>query len=175
MLVVHPLEPIFNERSRALILGTMPSPKSREARFYYAHPQNRFWRVLAAVFDSPLAETNDERRAFVLSHRLALWDVLKSCEIAGASDASIKNAVANDLSVVLCRAPIRAIFCTGTRAAALYRRLIEPRTGIPAIALPSTSPANCAVSFERLCAAYGQIRECVQARSESSLRAEQTQ
>ena len=150
----------------------MPSPKSREARFYYAHPQNRFWRVLAAVFGAPVAVTNEERRAFILSHRLALWDVLKSCEIAGASDASIKNAVANDLSVVLSRAPIRAIFCTGTRAAALYRRLIEPQTGIAAFALPSTSPANCAVSFDQLCAAYGQIRECVQARSEGSFSAE---
>ena len=156
--VVHPLEPIFDEHSRALILGTMPSPKSREVRFYYGHPQNRFWRVLAAVFDSPVPTTNDERREFVLSHRLALWDVLRSCEITGASDASIKNAAANDLSVILDHAPIRAIFCTGTRAAALYRRLIEPKTGIAAIALPSTSPANCAVSFEALCAAYAQIR-----------------
>ena len=158
MRVVHPLEPIFDEHSRALILGTMPSPKSREVRFYYGHPQNRFWRVLAAVFDSPVPTTNDERREFVLSHRLALWDVLRSCEITGASDASIKNAVANDLSVILDHAPIRAIFCTGTRAAALYRRMIEPKTGIAAIALPSTSPANCAVSFEALFASYAQIR-----------------
>ena len=161
MLVVHPLEPIFDEHSRALILGTMPSPKSREARFYYAHPQNRFWRVLAAVFDSPIPTTNGERRELVLSHRLALWDVLRSCEITGASDASIKNAMANDLSVILDHAQIRAIFCTGTRAAALYRRLIEPHTGISAVALPSTSPANCAVSFEALCAAYAQIRAVV--------------
>ena len=158
MRVVHPLEPIFDEHSRALILGTMPSPKSREVRFYYGHPQNRFWRVLAAVFDCAVPTTNDERREFVLSHRLALWDVLRSCEITGASDASIKNAVANDLSVILDHAPIRAIFCTGTRAVALYHRLIEPKTGIAAIALPSTSPANCAVSFEALCAAYAQIR-----------------
>ncbi len=158
MLVIHPLEPIFDEHSRALILGTMPSPKSREVRFYYGHPQNRFWRVLAAVFGCPVPTTNDERREFVLSHRLALWDVLRSCEIKGASDASIKNAAANDLSVILDHAPIRAIFCTGTRAAALYRRLIEPKTGIAAIALPSTSPANCAVSFEALCSAYAQIR-----------------
>ena len=158
MLVVHPLEPIFDEHSRALILGTMPSPKSREVRFYYGHPQNRFWRVLAAVFDCTVPTTNDERREFVLTHRLALWDVLRSCEISGASDASIKNAAANDLSVVLDHAPIRAIFCTGTRATALYRRLIEPKTGISAVALPSTSPANCAVSFEALCAAYAQIR-----------------
>ena len=162
MLVVHPLEPIFDEHSRALILGTMPSPKSREVRFYYGHPQNRFWRGLAAVFGCPVPTTNDERREFVLSHRLALWDVLRSCEISGASDASIKNAVANDLSVILDRAPIRAIFCTGTRAAALYRKLIEPKTGISAVALPSTSPANCAVSFEALCSAYAQIRKAAE-------------
>ena len=162
MRVVHPLEPIFDEHSRALILGTMPSPKSREVRFYYGHPQNRFWRVLAAVFDSPVPTTNDERREFVLSHRLALWDVLRSCEITGASDASIKDPVANDLSVILEQAPIRSIFCTGTRAASLYRRLIEPKTGIPAVTLPSPSPANCAVSFERLCAAYTAVRICVE-------------
>ncbi len=164
MLIVHPLEPLFDENSRALILGTMPSPKSREARFYYAHPQNRFWKVLAAVFEKPFPASVPERRAFVIGCRVALWDVLRSCEITGASDASIRNPVANDLSVVLDRAPIRAIFCTGTRAASLYRRLIEPKTGIPAVRLPSTSPANCAVSFDDLRAKYAVVRRCVESR-----------
>ena len=162
MHIVHPIAPLFDERSRALILGTMPSPKSREAGFYYGHPQNRFWRVLAAVFDSPFPVTADERKAFALSHRLALWDVLRSCEITGASDASIKDPIANDLSVILDQAPICSIFCTGTRAASLYRRLVEPKTGIPAVTLPSPSPANCAVSFERLRAAYTAVRICVE-------------
>lgn len=157
MRVVHPLEPIFSKRSRVLLLGTMPSPKSREARFYYAHPQNRFWRVLAALFAAPVPATNVERKKFILLHDLALWDVLHSCEIEGASDASIKNPVANDLSVILDQAPIRAVFCTGTRSAALYKRLLQPQTGRPAVALPSTSPANCAVSFAQLCDAYSQL------------------
>lgn len=163
MQVVHPIKPLFDENSRALILGTMPSPKSREACFYYAHPQNRFWKVLAAVFDAPFPATSAERTNFALSHGIALWDVLHSCEIVGASDASIKNPVANDLSVILAHAPIRAIFCTGRTAAALYKRLILPRTSIQAVTLPSPSPANCAVSFERLCSAYSIVRECVSA------------
>ncbi len=159
MLVVHPLEPIFGENSRVLILGTMPSPKSREACFYYAHPQNRFWRVLAALFGERVPTENPARRDFILKHRLALWDVLHSCEISGASDATIKNPVPNDLSLVLQNAPIRAIFCTGTKSWTLYRRLIEPTARQSAFRLPSTSPANCAVSFEQLCESYGKILE----------------
>lgn len=157
MLVVHPLEPVFDASSRVLILGTMPSPKSREAGFYYAHPQNRFWKVLAALFKSEIPFGREPRREFVLRHRIALWDVLRSCEISGASDASIKRPVPNDLSVILQRAPIQAIFCTGTKSAVFYSKLIEPVTGRQATTLPSPSPANCAVSFERLCAAYGAI------------------
>lgn len=157
MLIVHPLEPVFDTSSRVLILGTMSSPKSREAGFYYAHPQNRFWKVLAALFKSEIPFGREIRREFVLRRHIALWDVLRSCEIEGASDASIKRPVPNDLSVVLDRAPIQAIFCTGTKSAAFYRKLIEPVTKHSAITLPSTSPANCAVSFERLCAAYGAI------------------
>lgn len=163
MRIVHPIAPLFDKNSRALILGTMPSPKSREACFYYAHPQNRFWKVLAAVFVAPFPATTAERASFAISHGIALWDVLHSCEIAGASDASIRNPVANDLSVILKRAPVRAIFCTGRTAAALYRRLIQTQTGRPAVTLPSPSPANCAVSFERLCSAYSAVRECVSA------------
>ena len=157
MLIVHPLAPLYNSSSRVLILGTMPSPKSREARFFYAHPQNRFWRVLAAVFDEPLPPGTAERSRFILSHHLALWDVLHSCEITGASDSSIKNPVPNDLSTILKAAPIAAIFCTGAKSAALYKKLLLPVTNLPATTLPSPSPANCAVSFDRLCEAYRQI------------------
>lgn len=162
MHVVHPLRPLFDGNSRALILGTMPSPKSREAGFYYAHPRNRFWKVLAAVFDAPFPATVRQKRLFALSRRVALWDVLKSCDIAGASDASIKNPVANDLSVVLDSAPVREIFCTGTRAYSLYRRLLEPVTGRSAVLLPSPSPANCAVPFEALLPKYALVRRCVE-------------
>ncbi len=153
----HPLEPIFDEHSRILILGTMPSPKSREIGFYYGHPQNRFWRVLARLFDEPVATTNERRRDQLLRHHIALWDVLASCEIAGASDASITNAVPNDLSRILDVAPIEAVFCTGAKAAELYARHCEAQTGIPCVKLPSTSPANAAAKFEQLVSAYAEM------------------
>jgi TDG/mug DNA glycosylase family protein len=154
MRVIHPLDPIYDKNSRVLMLGTMPSPKSREAHFYYAHPQNRFWRVLSALFHEEIAPENTARAEFILKHHLALWDVLHSCEIQGASDASIKNAVPNDLSIILNNAPIQALFCTGKKSWSLYHRLIEPVNGRSAFCLPSTSPANCAVSFEKLCENY---------------------
>lgn len=162
MRVVHPIEPLYNSQSRVLVLGTMPSPKSREAGFYYAHPQNRFWRVLAAVFQAEVPRSTAERAHFALAHHIALWDVLHSCEITSASDASIKNAAANDLTPILSAAPISAIFCTGAKSAALYKKLIYPATHIEARQLPSPSPANCAVSFEKLCAAYSALAdECL--------------
>lgn len=153
-LVQHPLEPIFDERSRVLVLGTMPSPKSREVGFYYGHPQNRFWRVLARLFDEPLATTNERRRDQLLRHHIALWDVLASCEIEGASDASISKAVPNDLRRILDAAPIEAVFCTGAKAAELYARLCEDDCGLPAVKLPSTSPANAAVKLDELVEEY---------------------
>ena len=155
--IVHPLEPIFDERSRVLMLGSLPSPKSREVGFYYGHPQNRFWRVLAELFDEPLPSTNDRRRDLLLRHHIALWDVLASCDIDGASDASIANAVPNDFSRILDGAPIEAVFCTGSKAAELYTRLVAPVTGIPCTKLPSTSPANAAAKLRDLIDAYSVI------------------
>ncbi len=137
----------------------MPSPASREAGFYYAHPQNRFWRVLAKLFDEPLPQTTSERTAFALEHHLALWDVLASCEIAGASDASITNPCPNDLSVVLNRAPIRCICTTGKKAAQLYEKFdaaLYPH--LRHIALPSTSSANAAQNLDDLVKAYEPLK-----------------
>ena len=159
--IVHPLEPVFDARSRVLVLGTMPSPKSRELGFYYGNPQNRFWRVLAALWDEGLPETNEERRALCLSHCVALWDVLSSCTIAGASDASIVDPLPNDLSRVLDAAPVETIFCTGSTAARLYRRLVEPSLGRPCVALPSTSPANARMRLSDLVSAYAPLRDAV--------------
>lgn len=155
--IEHPLDPIFDERSRVLVLGSMPSPKSREVGFYYGHPQNRFWRVLAELFDEPMATTNERRRDQLLRHHIALWDVLASCTIEGASDASIVDAVPNDLGRILDAAPIEAVFCTGTKAADLYTKLIEPATGLPCVKLPSTSPANAAVQLPELVEAYSAL------------------
>lgn len=158
--VIHPLAPVFDERSRVLILGTMPSPKSRETGFYYGHPQNRFWRVMAELLDEPFPASREERLALALRCHFALWDVLASCVIRGADDGSIREPEANDLSAVLSAAPIEAIFTTGTKAAALYRKLCLPKTGVEAIALPSTSAANCRFySYEQLVKAYAAVKE----------------
>lgn len=155
--IIHSIEPVFDTESRVLILGTMPSPKSREVQFYYGHPQNRFWRVLAAVLGEELPQSVPEKKAMLLRHRIALWDVLAECEITGASDSSIRNPVANDLSVILDHAPVQAVFTTGATAWKLYTGLQKPHTGIEAVRLPSTSPANCAVKMEALTEAYKAI------------------
>lgn len=157
--VRHPLEAVFDKESRVLVLGTMPSPKSRETGFYYNHPQNRFWKVMAALFREPLPETNDEKRELVLEHGIALWDVLAECTIEGASDGSIADCVPNNIGSLLAKAPIEAIFCTGAKAAELYAKYCEPQTGMKATRLPSTSPVNAAVSLEQLIEAYQPIRQ----------------
>ena len=158
--VIHPLAPVFDAHSRVLILGTMPSPKSRETGFYYGHPQNRFWRVMAELLDEPFPASREERLALALRRHFALWDVLASCVIRGADDGSIREPEANDLSAVLSAAPIEAIFTTGTKAAALYRKLCLPKTGVEAISLPSTSAANCRFySYEQLVKAYAAVKE----------------
>ncbi|THG38945.1 DNA-deoxyinosine glycosylase [Adlercreutzia caecimuris] len=159
--VEHGIPPVFDGRSEVLVLGTMPSPKSREAGFFYGHPQNRFWRVLAALFDEPVPESNAERADLLLRHHIALWDVLASCDIEGASDASIRNARPNDLSRILHAAPVRHVFCTGATSARLYGKLCEPICGIAAQKLPSTSPANAAWSLPRLVEACRPVAEAV--------------
>jgi len=155
--VVHTIEPVWDGESRVLLLGTMPSPKSREAGFYYGHPQNRFWRVLALLFGEEIPPGSEGKRRFLLRHRIALWDVLQSCEIIGADDNSIKNPLVNDLAPMLAQSKIAAVFTTGAAAAGLYQKHCLPRTGLPAIALPSTSPANAACSLEVLTEKYRRI------------------
>ena len=161
--VHHPLEPVWDSRSRVLILGTMPSPKSREAGFYYGHPRNRFWPALAAIFSEEVPLGTAARRAFCLRHRIALWDVLASCEIQGASDSSIHSAVPNPIGELLEQAPIEAIFTTGQKAFSLYQKLCLPMTGRKALCLPSTSPANCAISLDALIERYQIIKSFVDA------------
>ena len=153
--VTHEIQPVFDSRSRVLLLGTMPSPASREQGFYYGHPQNRFWRVLAAIFNEPAPRTTDEKRDMLLRHHVALWDVLASCEIEGASDASIRDAQPNDLARIFDVADIRAVFATGTKAGELYHKLVEPTLGVPCTTLPSTSPANAKMKLDNLADAYG--------------------
>lgn len=158
--LTHTIAPTYDEHSRVLVLGSFPSPKSREYGFNYGHPQNRFWRVLAQLAGEDIPQTNDEKRAFCLRHGIALWDVIAECDISGASDTSIKNARANQLSLITSVAPIEAVFCTGAKAHELYRRLgCEQECGLPATRLPSTSPANAACSMDRLIEAYAAIFE----------------
>ena len=150
--------PVYGPQSRALILGSWPSPKSWEMGFYYGHPQNRFWPLLAALTgeSAPRREDVEAKRGIILRHGLALWDVLASCTIQGASDASIRDAVPEDIAALLARAPIRAVFCNGAQAHRLYVRYMQPVSGIPAARLPSTSPANAAWSLARLREAWGE-------------------
>ena len=152
--MIHPFEPIFDSNSRILILGTFPSVKSREQQFYYGHPQNRFWKVLAAVFNDAPPKTVPEKKDFLLKHNLALWDVISSCEITGSADSSIKNAVPNDISKILGAAHISHIFCNGSKAFELYNQHLLKKTGFQAEKLPSTSPANAAWTLEKLISAW---------------------
>lgn len=158
MLIVHTIEPVYDRQSKVLLLGSFPSPLSRRSGFYYGNPQNRFWQVLAAVFAVPVPVTNGEKRALLLSRGVALWDVLASCEIDGASDTSIRNPVPNDLSLIFAAAEIRAVFTTGSAALRLYRKHIFPLNGVKAEGLPSTSPANRGRwPFEKLVGEYAKI------------------
>ncbi|WOC31011.1 MULTISPECIES: DNA-deoxyinosine glycosylase [Caproicibacterium] len=157
--VIHPLEPVFAQNSRVLVLGTMPSPQSRKVGFYYGHPQNRFWKVLAAVLQEPVPETKQEKITMLLRNRIALWDVLHACRIHGADDASIQNPEVNDVAGLLQQTSIVRVYTTGKKAFSLYEKHLWPVTGLHAVCLPSTSPANCRVSLPQLVQAYQCILE----------------
>ncbi len=158
-MIHHPIPPIFDQNSRILILGSFPSQKSREQLFFYGHPQNRFWRVTAEVFGEPTPEPVEEKKRFLLRNRIALWDVIASCEITGSADSSIHHVVVNDLSEILSIARIEQIFVNGKTAQKYYNQYIRQQIGREAVCLPSTSPANAAWSQTRLIAAWGILKE----------------
>ncbi len=153
-MIVHPIPPLFDANSKTLILGSFPSVKSREAAFFYGHPQNRFWAVIAAVLGKEKPQNIEEKKRLVLENGIALWDVIASCEIEGSADSTIKNVTANDLSVIINNSRVNRIFVNGKTAEKYYIKYAFPKTGIKAVCLPSTSPANAAWSFEKLVEAW---------------------
>lgn len=157
-MLIHPIAPVYDKKSKILILGSFPSVKSRESNFFYGHPQNRFWKVVAAVFEEATPKSVEEKRAFLLRNHIAVWDVIRSCDIEGSSDSSIRNVTANDLSGILKAADIREIYVNGKAALKYYKKYTEGATGRPAFCLPSTSPANAAWNMERLIGEWKQIR-----------------
>ena len=155
----HTFGPVYDQNSRILILGSFPSVKSREQSFYYGHPQNRFWPLLSTLLKESLPQTIPDKRRMLLTHGIALWDVIESCTITGSSDSSIRDAEVNDFSLILKKAPIANIFANGAKAYDLYQKYAYPLTGRCSIKLPSTSPANAAWNMERLLDAWGVILE----------------
>ena len=153
----HTFAPIFSPSSKILILGTFPSVASRAEQFYYAHPQNRFWRVLCALTCKPLPKSIEEKIAFLEKNDIALWDVVQSCTIENSSDATIKEAKSNDITSLLATSNITHIYANGAKAHQLYMKLSYPQTQHSIIALPSTSPANAAYSLEKLLSAWSVI------------------
>lgn len=151
------LPPLHGDRASALILGSFPSPRSREQGFFYGHPQNRFWPLLAALTGEPVPAWEDieAKKAIILGHGLALWDTIGACEIRGASDASIRNVQPNDVAALIRRLGVRAVFCNGAASGRVYARYARASAGLPATVLPSTSPANAAWTLAKLQGAWG--------------------
>ena len=159
--IVHPIPPLFDQNSKKLILGSFPSIKSREAMFFYGHPQNRFWRLIAMIYGEDTPLSTEEKSKLILKHNLALWDSIKTCTITGSADSSVKDVVPNDLSVILENSRAERIFCNGAASYNLYKKYIFPSTGIEAVKLPSTSPANAAFGMDRLEDEWKILREYV--------------
>lgn len=157
--ILHPFPPLFDSESRTLILGSFPSVKSREAMFFYGHPQNRFWRLTALLCHEDTPQTIEEKSSLILRHHLALWDSIQSCTITGSSDSSVRDVVPNDLRVIFDNSKTERVFCNGALSHKMYMKYIYPQTGVAAVKLPSTSPANAAYSLERLAESWRVIME----------------
>lgn len=153
--VRHEFPPVYDEHSQILILGSFPSVKSREQQFFYGHPQNRFWKVIAALTQSEIPVTIEEKKKLLLENRIAVWDVIEQCEIIGSSDSSIKNVVPADIAKILKESSVQRIYANGDKAYRLYKKYCEKETGKKAEKLPSTSPANAIFTLDRLTESWG--------------------
>lgn len=158
--ICHTFEPVWDENSRILILGTFPSVKSRETNFYYGHPQNRFWKVIAGLTGKPVPDTVEEKRALLLESRIAIWDVIASCSITGSSDSSIRDVIPNEIPALLKQSRISRIYGNGAKACELYDRYVREQAGMEIVRLPSTSPANAAFGLERLLERWREALRC---------------
>lgn len=154
--IVHPFPPLYDANSEILILGSLPSVKSREQMFFYGHPQNRFWKVMSAVLGEALPTTIEQKKQMLLKHRIALWDTIYSCDIIGSSDSSIKNATPTDLGRILKESKVQRIFCNGGTSGRYFQKYQQKVLGMEATVLPSTSPANAAFSVEKLIQIWGE-------------------
>lgn len=159
--IIHPFLPLYDERSAILILGSLPSVKSREQMFFYGHPQNRFWPLMARILGEPVPDCIDAKKKLMLGHGIALWDTIGSCDIIGSGDSSIRNVEPTDLREIFDHAPIRAVFCNGKTSGLYYKKFHEPVLKKEAVILPSTSPANAAWSMDRLAEAWNVITEYI--------------
>lgn len=157
--VFHTFGAFYNRDSEILILGSMPSVKSRELGFYYMHPQNRFWQILSIVFNESIGNTIDDKKKFLSKHKIALWDVIQSCEISGSSDSSIKNVIVNDIKSIIDKSKIKYIYCTGKKSFELYNKFCFKTTNVSAVCLYSPSPANCAISLDKIVENYKVINK----------------
>ncbi|MCI6887336.1 MAG: DNA-deoxyinosine glycosylase [Lachnospiraceae bacterium] len=155
--VKHEFEPVYNNDSKILILGSFPSVKSRENNFYYGHSQNRFWKLMAQLLHAPVPVTIEEKKALLLEHGIALWDVVSECDIHGSSDLSIRNVIPANINQVLRSADIELIIANGATAFKLYQKYCQEHTGREAVKCPSTSPANAVFTLERLAESWGEV------------------
>lgn len=158
-MIKHPFPPLYDKDSKILVLGSFPSVKSREQLFFYGHPQNRFWKVTAAVFGDDVPKSIEDKKAFLHKNHIALWDVIASCDIEGSADSTIKNVVPNDLDAIIKNSKVKRIFVNGKTAEKYYNKYTKDKLGRAAVCLPSTSPANAAWSIERLVSAWRIINE----------------
>lgn len=157
--VVHPFEPVYDENSKILILGSFPSVKSREQGFYYAHPQNRMWKILSIILNTKIGASADDKKCFLLDYNIAMWDVLLKCDITGSADSSIKNIIPADLTPVIDYGKLRAVFCNGGVSYKYYLKFDKNKFGLPVFKMPSTSPANARYRLEHLVSTWSAIKD----------------